>query len=191
MSRAVLMLHPSPCIANLRQIPWNVLLQMARIMDQYWHGDDYIDPSQVGRCFYFKQQLILPHLARIMDQYWHGAGLAEKAYNSVQCVPAALSALLSAKARQGAAPEVGQQAPGLKPWFGSYTVQPKNVHPACTCHVTKKSPPAPCSKKQHPGLCHAVRTLYALPAQVESGGVTHEHTRKWHILQQLQVGRVG
>ena len=29
---------------------------------------------------------------------------------------------------------------------------------------------------------------YIDPSQVESGGVTHEHTRKWEILQHLQVG---
>jgi hypothetical protein len=28
---------------------------------------------------------------------------------------------------------------------------------------------------------------YIDPSQVESGGVTHEHTRKWEILQHLQV----
>jgi hypothetical protein len=29
---------------------------------------------------------------------------------------------------------------------------------------------------------------YIDPSQVESGGVTHEHTRKWAILQNLKVG---
>lgn len=41
----------------------------------------------------------------------------------------------------------------------------------------------------------AVHTLHpSLPpasVQIESGGVTHEHTRKWLYLQELQVGAEG
>ena len=32
---------------------------------------------------------------------------------------------------------------------------------------------------------------FITPEQLESGGVTHEHTRKWRLLQELQVGGVA
>ena len=40
-----------------------------------------------------------------------------------------------------------------------------------------------------PNRVHGLVPAPALPLpQIESGGVTHEHTRKWLYLQELQVG---
>lgn len=40
----------------------------------------------------------------------------------------------------------------------------------------------------HPTRACIAAAPGALRAQIESGGVTHEHTRKWLYLQELQVG---
>lgn len=103
----------------------------------------------------------------------------------------ALPAPLASERQRHAAPLLGCLRQSCCAW----RLQPGYSPPRrCRLHggICERSRPASSAALLIPTLqtCHPATPALPWRPQIESGGVTHEHTRKWLYLQELQAGRI-